>query len=265
MNGEAVKEVERIVRDGHDAKTTVVEGRTYSVQALRPVVPPQDPTPRPLVVHTLSGLVGYLASHFDELKKVAVHIESEDLVTVCSPLEGHHRQRHDYARAAFAPVFEQQGGIAFGFGKWMDLETFVIGMQALVVGDDARDELLRILGNVKEEKVQGVADDGTSQTVSAKAGIALVDNLRVPNPVPLRPRRTFREIVQPASPFVVRLKAGNPGSLPAVSLWEADGGAWKLEAIEGIRRYLREYLDNLINERREMKLGTPAEEIPILA
>jgi len=62
----------------------------------------------------------------------------------------------------------------------------------------------------------------------------------VPNPVTLRPYRTFSEVEQPASQFVFRMKTG--GSSPSCALFNADGGAWALEAIENIKRWLSDRL-----------------------
>jgi hypothetical protein len=94
------------------------------------------------------------------------------------------------------------------------------------------------VGNIKEENVRQTGDDGVTQTVTAKSGIARVEDVSVPNPVHLAPFRTFREVSQPLSPFVLRMKQGREGGLPTVALFEADGGKWKLDAIQFIRDYL---------------------------
>ena len=60
----------------------------------------------------------------------------------------------------------------------------------------------------------------------------------VPNPVTLAPFRTFRDVAQPASLFVLRVQGG--GETPNVALFEADGGAWRLAAIENIKKWLEE-------------------------
>ena len=86
-------------------------------------------------------------------------------------------------------------------------------------------------------------DDGVTQTVTAKAGVVLSKDVRVPNPVSLRPYRTFREVLQPASSFVLRLQGGGKASTtPVGALFEADGGAWKVEAMRNISTYLRSFL-----------------------
>ena len=60
----------------------------------------------------------------------------------------------------------------------------------------------------------------------------------MPNPCVLRPIRTFTEVKQPKSAFVFRMEQGSNETVNA-ALFEADGGAWKIEAMENIKDYLR--------------------------
>ena len=46
------------------------------------------------------------------------------------------------------------------------------------------------------------------------------------------------EVDQPVSPFVLRLRGGGNGSLPSCALFEADGGKWRLAAIENVKAWL---------------------------
>lgn len=62
----------------------------------------------------------------------------------------------------------------------------------------------------------------------------------MPNPVYLAPYRTFAEIEQPVSKFVFRMESG-----PKAALFEADGGAWKNEAILKIKEYLQKELSGI--------------------
>ncbi len=62
----------------------------------------------------------------------------------------------------------------------------------------------------------------------------------VPNPVILAPYRTFPEIEQVESKFIFRMQEG-----PNAALYEADGGAWKNEAMRRIKEYLVENLKEL--------------------
>jgi hypothetical protein len=102
-------------------------------------------------------------------------------------------------------------------------------------------KILEVVGNVKEENVSNYSDDGVTQSVVARKGIARVENVVVPNPVVLVPYRTFMEIQQPASKFVFRMSDG-----PQAAIYEADGGAWELEAMMSIKKYLQENLEKEI-------------------
>ena len=68
-----------------------------------------------------------------------------------------------------------------------------------------------------------------------KSGVELADVI-VPNPVKLRPYRTFAEIEQPESSYVFRIKDSERG--PAFKLVEADGGLWKNVTMKKIKEYL---------------------------
>ena len=90
---------------------------------------------------------------------------------------------------------------------------------------------------------QGVSsvDNGISQEVSVRTGAVLKEQKTVQPIVHLQPYRTFLEVEQPASDFLLRLdKEGRP------ALDEAGGGAWKLEAKRNIAAYLGEKLADLI-------------------
>ena len=79
-------------------------------------------------------------------------------------------------------------------------------------------------------------DDGVTQQITAKTGIKL-ENVPVPNPVRLAAFRTFREVEQPESVYVLRLRRGP--KLPQVALFIADGDAWKLEAMTRVFDFLK--------------------------
>lgn len=207
-------------------------------------LPRKAPPPQPLVVHTLGGLCDYLDANRDQLtlSQIAIHIVDHAHVEVRSPLQAPCAQRFTYARAEALPVL----GDGFRFGEFLDAERFIIGVQALFVADDERARLLGLIGGIKESAVRDTLDDGVAQEVTARAGVALVTRIKVPNPITLAPFRTFREVEQPASPFVLRLKSGREGERPQAALFEADGGKWKLVAIDLIRVFLRARLPDAL-------------------
>ena len=87
------------------------------------------------------------------------------------------------------------------------------------------------------EKGAEVQDNGISQMATVRDGVASLAQAKTPNPVTLRPYRTFNEVEQPASQFVFRIN-----KLANLALFEADGGKWKLEAVKNIASYLTKEL-----------------------
>jgi hypothetical protein len=197
------------------------------------------PTPVPLALLTLTGLVSYLQENRDQISHLALvcHVESAGEVSLLDCLG---KESELYRRREFATVNLVQGG--FGFGTFHDSEAFIIGLQVYFAETPERAALLELLASIRDEKVKDTTDNGYAQSVTAKAGVALVQDLRVQNPVTLRPWRTFREVEQPASPFILRLRSGADGGKPTVALFEADGGLWKLAAVEAVAAWLKRKL-----------------------
>lgn len=207
---------------------------TYDREAL-PFTPAQAPT---LMLHTLTGLVDYLGRNVDALTKsnLMVHVVNAVTVRLVSTIVGESATpvRPVIVEVGFASLI---GGLAFSFGQYMDPESFNVALQTLFIEDDQRAALLKVVGTVRDEKAESYTDDGVTQGVMAQVGTKLAFTA-MPNPVTLRPFRTFREIEQPASKFVLRAKGGGEGKPPQLALFEADGGNWKLTAIASVREYL---------------------------
>ena len=98
-----------------------------------------------------------------------------------------------------------------------------------------------MVGNICLDQNSGVevSDDGVTQNVEAKTGAVLKTKATIPNPVRLAPFRTFTEVEQPESAFVLRINQNMQ-----VALFEADGGAWRQEAMKDIQAYLIEALSD---------------------
>ena len=105
------------------------------------------------------------------------------------------------------------------------------------------------LDSVSKESKVSSNDNGVSQTVEARTGVALTTNVEVRPYVNLQPFRTFLEVPQPESNFLLRLD--NNGH---IALIEADGGVWKLEAARNIARYFEDKLVELIGTGRVVVL-----------
>ena len=119
----------------------------------------------------------------------------------------------------------------------LDAEEFNVMLQARVVQSANRDLVLRFVGTMRDEQSNQTADDGFSQRVTVRTGVAQVGDVTIVNPVYLAPRRTFPEIDQPESPYILRLREG-----PQAALFRADDQAWRVEAIASIGAWLRDRL-----------------------
>lgn len=225
------KALQYLVKLGN-TKIETIDGQVFSTESIHTVPAARAEA---IQVNSLSGLVEYLKSKFDGTGEVMVHIVSPTEV-VCFDSFNRDQRRNQYIKAtAMTP--------SFSFDRYYDAESFNIKLQSCFVQNDDRDIMLKVVGNIKEEMVNSVGDDGISQSVTAKTGVATVANVNVPNPVILAPYRTFVEVDQPESNFVFRMKTG-----PDCALFEADGGAWKLAAMQNIKNYLTEELKQEIAE-----------------
>lgn len=209
-------------------------GQTYSDKKLHLI---EEPTATPFTVHTLSGLVSYIKSNFDGDDPVILHVVSPTSVTVKSALNSDQERDYFLKAEALLPTFI--------FNDWYSTEKFNISLQSCFIQNEDRDVMLKVVGNITEDQVKTVSDDGISQAVVAKVGVASVGNVEVPNPVSLIPYRTFVEVVQPESDFIFRMQSG-----PSCALYEADGGAWKNEAVDNIKDYLRRSLKEEVEAGR---------------
>ena len=124
----------------------------------------------------------------------------------------------------------------FNFGRWYDQESFIIELQANFSASPDREILLKVAGNVEQKNDQSFADDGVTQVITMKTGIAQKGDVIVPNPVALVPYRTFQEVAQPSSQFVFRIRDNGE---PAFMLLEAQNQIWKNEAVANIKGYLK--------------------------
>ena len=136
-------------------------------------------------------------------------------------------------------------GNKFPFGQFMDAEKFNILLQTCFMETDDLKVIQQVVGNLRDEAVQNYGDDGVSQSVTIRTGIATVGQVRVPSPAKLRPYRTFLEVEQPASLFILRMREGGQ-----CALFEADGGLWRETARQNIRNYFEYELEKMVSEHK---------------
>lgn len=219
------------------------EGKTYydsDKASLRELDP--NKYAKTLMTKSLSGLVDYLKSKFDDAvnkpEPLLIHVEGPTTVNVYSKLDNERRRESIVAATASLD--------SFPYGKWQDSEDFIINVLSLIKRELDADIIRECASQIRIEGGADLSDNGVSQTVTVKEG-ATLSKAEVPSPADLKPYRTFLEVDQPASPFVFRInKRGE------CALFEADGGIWRHEAIENVK----EYLEGELSEEIEAKYLT---------
>jgi hypothetical protein len=209
-------------------EVVTVDGKDYSDRSLHPVVDGRCITP--VQCHTLEGL----ARAYDRRNAPwIISIESPSSAAIITQdLNG--SLKHDVIARATAITG------SFNFGHWMSQEQMLIDLQTNFVLDDALKNITKIIGNVADSAIRTSKDDGVTQELVVKQGVSLKSSEVIVNPAKLRPYRTFHEVEQPASAYVLRAKSA--GEQVQFALFAAEGERWQHEAILAIEGWLKERL-----------------------
>ena len=230
MLKEAIKEIERMA-----APTTIeVDNSVYSNHQLVHI---QDKKPMPKCIE-LTGLDSVCKMVRNEADHVGlqIFIQVKDYrnVSVFTSLDSDEDRLYLYKCAADTPVVTTD--------RFMDYEKAVIELRSLYIPNDGTDYLLQLLSSISNESRVTSSDNGVTQRIEATNGIALSSMVTVKPRVTLQPFRTFIEVAQPASEFLLRISDRGE-----IGFYQADGGVWKLEATRYVAGYFEEKLQDLID------------------
>ena len=225
--------IEKIVELG--APHLVEEyGRVYSDKSLSVI---QQPACSTLEFHTLDGLINTIKREYEDFERyLLIDVYDESTVVVYSSLHTFSDRKREKPYVCNADVID------IPLNRPVDYETMMITLKSKFVETPELLALVKLLGSITEESSATASDDGFTQNVVVRKGIAMKENKPVKPIVKLKPYRTFNEVDQPESDFLVRLSEGG-----YVSLYMADGGAWMLEARKNVAKYLKEGLADLID------------------
>lgn len=227
---EALKYLIETGGDLQDVEVLEIKGRTYTDKAVHRLT---DPEPKTLEVSTLTALVDYLKGNVDKLDpaELLIQVEGPGRVNVLSRLTGDFLQRPCYIAAS--PILPK-----YEYDRMMSTEVFIVMLQATFQAKGDRDKLLKLASGVRVESSADIKDDGITQQVTARSGVARIEPVEIPNPCRLTPFSTFLEIEQPERLFVFRMRKDEDAGVRC-TLIDADGGAWKQAAAVAVRDYLR--------------------------
>lgn len=213
------------------APTTLkFDGIEYVNRSMNMMAPPLAPK---LTVNTLTGFVDYILQRMPlPLSEWIIWVESYKAVSLVDAAGDAYGRRPCLIRAELP-----EGLKPFRFDTFHDRESFVIGLQSLFVPTSPVQSVLEIASGLTDSQVVTSEDDGISQSTTIKRGVAsLKQAIVVKGRVPLQPYRTFREVEQPISEFIFRLRSQD--GVPGCALFEADGGKWQLDAMLTIKAWL---------------------------
>lgn len=198
---------------------------------------------------TLDSLIDFLkVDENTKYDKLYVHVERPDLVVVYTTPDEFGRRK---LLATVKPELS-----TFKYDNWLNQETMIIGLQTNFVADETTDlqAVLQFVSALTYGQTHVSADDGVTQETTIKAGVTLKGEGKVPNPVNLRPYRTFYEVAQPASEFILR--ARNDDNMYTKLIPTGDE-TWRGEARSNVKQYLlkNEGLTNLVKSGKLLLLA----------
>ena len=229
--------IDRIVQLATPYTLSTNDGHRYCSVNLHEVKPEVD-LPARYSVDTLEALVKLIRTEgIEHSPRLYVRVDSARRVMVDTTYT-----HQDYAQYSRLPLYEAVSDVpSISVNQSISQERAVVELQSLYAVTPDRDYLLSLLSHIDVNQGVSSVDNGISQEVSVRTGAVLKEQQTVQPIVHLQPYRTFLEVEQPASDFLLRLdKEGRP------ALYEADGGAWKLEAKRSIAAYLGEQLADLV-------------------
>lgn len=209
-----------------ETKIFEIDGQTYADASLTRIPPHVD---RPDCI-SVSGLDSICKLIRTELEKIGttimVQVKSNDTVEVMTTYLSDFSRNTLYRAKADAP------GLRTGFrGR----EVALIELRSLCIPNEGTAYLLDLLSRMTNE-------NSVTQTVEARQGVALNAVVEIKPRVMLRPFRTFLEVEQPESEFLLRVEPDE-----GIGFFEADGGIWKLEAKKNIADYFLKNMGDLID------------------
>lgn len=227
--------------------------RTYEVQNMTfasedlVLLDKRPNRPGCIKLHSLDALISILKIEHqrDEIQKpIFVHVISPTQVQAFTSYRADDLQR-DQLYTVEAVLPQRKEG-------WMNFDQMMISLRSQYIPTEDMKYIVELLSKVSDENSVQSNDNGLTQQVTVKSGISMAQKAMVRPRVSLTPFRTFVEVEQPTSEFLLRLRSAQEGrdSEAAVALFEADGGAWQLEAKRNVAEYLRTGLQELTSDNR---------------
>ena len=231
MLKEAIKEIKEMAVEGSKINYTIIDHKVYTKDKNGELVYVCEESteaiiPKRFIVTSLDGMVNRIKDEVSKRKgKLYIEIGNFNEVN-CYTERGEVRPEEIYN---LFTVSSTNNTFREGY---RDYETAIIELRSKYQPTEDVSYLLKLLSSMTIENKATTDDNGLTQQITVKKGVALSENVIVKPIVKLRPYRTFYEVPQPESEFLVRI--GDNGT---IGFFEADGGMWKMTARHNIKDY----------------------------
>lgn len=219
---------------------TEVDGSTFRITSDGDVkeILPTIFHPDTLPLNSLDSLIKMVKTEASE-QDAPLYITIPDHMTVrCfgqpDAAERYHRQFYYEANATDVPGLAEKNTLGF--------EEAQIALRTRFQETPDTLYAMKLVSDISMGAKVIYNDNGIATTITTQKGVALQTNEQIRPLVKLRPYRTFQEVEQPESIFLIRV------SDRGISFIEADGGMWKLAARETIKAFLEERLSQEVTE-----------------
>ena len=215
-----------------EGETTFVVTTQGILEELYPVIPHPDT----LSLNSLDALVKLVQSEAAKMD-TPLYITIPNHLTVCC-----FGQPDANARCFRQVYYEAKATDVPGWGEsvQMGFEEMQIALRTRFQETPDAIYAMKLLSDISTGSKVTFNNNGIATSVTAQKGVALQTNEAIRPIVTLRPYRTFQEVEQPESIFLIRVNERG------ISFTEADGGMWKLKARQTVKAFLEEQLADMV-------------------
>ena len=229
-----LKEFIEHIQNTTQPQIRVVEGATFAITAdgVAKEILPTIFHPDPLPLNSLDAMVKLVRTEASNMD-TPLYITMPDHMTVrCFG-------QPDVAARYFRQVYYE--AMATDVPGWSEKVT--LGFEEAQIAlrtrfQETQDTLyaMKLVSDISLGAKVIFNDNGIATTITTQKGVALQTTEQIRPLVKLRPYRTFQEVEQPESIFLIRI------SERGIAFIEADGGMWKLKAREVVKAHLEDKL-----------------------
>ena len=230
-----IKEALQFLVSLKDNKTYEIDGKTFSDHQLTLIEAPRFYR-NTVTFGSLDAIVkmtkAEIADYTDGTEPVFILVNDHKNVSVFTRPDDREKRLYPYEAKCTDADFRE---------GWREQQAAIIELRSRFIPTEDSEYLISLISRINNDQGVRSEDNGVSQTVTTKQGVSLMYSETVKPRLLLQPFRTFREVPQPESEFILRLDENGK-----VGLFEADGGIWKMEAKDNIKEYFETHLHDEI-------------------